>query len=97
MVERVGSSRVKMFIDIYNVEVAEGNVTRNLREQNGRIGRIHFADVPGRHEPGAGELNFRNLFRAIYDLPYTGWVTAEYEPTDYTFRDLHLIREPANF
>ena len=97
LIERVGSERVKLLFDIYHVQLGEGNVTRKLREHIGRIGQIHFADVPGRHEPGTGELNFGHLFRAIYDLGYPGWVTAEYEPTDYTFRDLNLIRELATF
>ena len=54
------------------------------------VGQYHFADVPGRHEPGTGEINFRNVFRAIYDLGYEGFITAEYHPTDLTFRDLEL-------
>jgi hydroxypyruvate isomerase len=97
LIDRVGSPRVKLLFDIYHVQLGEGNVTRKIREHIGQIGQIHFADVPGRHEPGTGELNFRNLFKAIHDLEYPGWVTAEYEPTDYTFRDLHLIRDLATF
>jgi hydroxypyruvate isomerase len=99
LVERVGSPRVKLFFDIYHVQLAEGNIIRKLRENIGHIGQIHFADAPGRHEPGTGEINFRNVFQAIYELGdrYPGYVTAEYEPTGYTFRDLDLIRELATF
>jgi hypothetical protein len=58
------------------------------------IGQIHFADVPGRHEPGTGEINFRNVFRAIHELGdrYPGYVTAEYHPADLSFRDLERVR-----
>jgi hydroxypyruvate isomerase len=99
LVERVGNPRVKLLFDIYHVQLAEGNIIRKLREHIGHIGQIHFADAPGRHEPGTGEINFRNVFKAIYELGdrYPGYVTAEYEPTGYTFRDLDLIRELATF
>ena len=99
LIERLGRPRVKLLFDIYHVQLAEGNIIRKLRENIGHIGQIHFADAPGRHEPGTGEINFRNVFKAIYELGdhYPGYVTAEYQPTDYTFRDLDLIRELATF
>ena len=99
LIERVAHPRVKLLFDIYHVQLAEGNIIRKLREHIGHIGQIHFADAPGRHEPGTGEINFRNVFRAIYELGdrYPGYVTAEYQPTDYSFRDLDRIRELATF
>jgi hydroxypyruvate isomerase len=99
LIDRVGSPRVRLLFDIYHVQLGEGNIIRKLGEHVGYIGQIHFADVPGRHEPGSGEINFRNVFKAIYELGdrYTGYVTAEYEPTDYSFRDLELIKELATF
>jgi hydroxypyruvate isomerase len=99
LIARVGSPHVKLLFDIYHVQLAEGNIIRKLREHIESIGQIHFADVPGRHEPGTGEINFRNVFRAIYELGdrYPGYVTAEYQPTDYSFRDLELIAELATF
>jgi hydroxypyruvate isomerase len=99
LIERVGSPRVKLLFDIYHVQLGEGNIIRKLRQHIDAIGQIHFADAPGRHEPGTGEINFRNVFRAIYELGdrYPGYVTAEYQPTDYTFRDLKLIAELSTF
>ena len=99
LIDRVGSPRVRLLFDIYHVQLGEGNIIRKLRDHASYIGQIHFADVPGRHEPGTGEVNFRNVFKAVYDLGdrYTGHVTAEYEPTDYSFRDLELIKELATF
>ena len=99
LIDGVGSPRVRLLFDIYHVQLGEGNIIRKLREHIGHIGQIHFADVPGRHEPGTGEINFRNVFKTIYELGgrYTGYVTAEYEPTDYTFRDLEVIKELATF
>jgi hydroxypyruvate isomerase len=99
LIRRVDSSRVKVLFDIYHVQVMEGNVIERLRANLDQIGQFHFADVPGRHEPGTGEINFRNVFRAVYGLRerYSGYVTAEYHPTDLSFRDLHRVRELATF
>jgi hydroxypyruvate isomerase len=93
LMARVGSPHVKLLFDIYHVQVMQGNVIQRIRDSIACIGQFHFADVPGRHEPGTGEINFRNVFRAIYDLRYQGYVTAEYHPTDYTLRDLELVRD----
>jgi len=81
----------------YDVQIAEGNVIERLRNNIDHIGQIHFADVPGRHEPGTGEIHFRNVFRVIYELGdrYRGYVTAEYHPTDLSFRDLERVKQLA--
>lgn len=97
IVQRTGSSHVKLLLDIYHVQVMQGNLIQRIRDSFEEVGQYHFADVPGRHEPGTGEINFRNVFRAIYDLKYEGFITAEYHPTDFTMRDLELVRDLATF
>jgi hydroxypyruvate isomerase len=97
MVRRVASPHVKLLLDIYHVQVMQGNIIQRIRDSFAEVGQYHFADVPGRHEPGTGEINFRNVFRAIYDLKYEGFITAEYHPTDFTFRDLEMVRDLATF
>lgn len=97
LIQRVGSPHVKILFDIYHVQVMQGNLIQRIRESFDMVGQYHFADVPERHEPGTGEINFRNVFKAIYDLGYQGYLTAEYCPTDFSFRDLHHIRELATF
>jgi hydroxypyruvate isomerase len=99
MVRRVNSPHVKFLFDIYHVQIMEGNLIARMRENIDFIGQFHFADVPGRHEPGTGEINFRNVFRAIYALGerYKGYVTAEYEPTVTGLRDLAHVRDLATF
>lgn len=97
MVRRTGSQHVKLLFDIYHVQVMQGNLIQRIRDSFQEVGQYHFADVPGRHEPGTGEVNYRNVFRAIYDLNYDGFITAEYHPTDFTFHDLELVRDLATF
>ena len=99
LIRRVGSPRVLVLFDLYHVQISQGNLIERLRNNIKQIGQIHFADVPGRHEPGTGEIHFRNVFRAIYDLGdrYRGYVTAEYHPTDLSFRDLEKVMQLASF
>ena len=81
IVDAVGSPAVKVLFDIYHQQVTEGNVTANLTANAGKIGHIHVADAPGRHEPGSGELNYRNIFAAIERAGYAGFVGFEFMPT----------------
>jgi hydroxypyruvate isomerase len=48
------------------------------------VGHIHAADVPGRHEPGTGELNFGNILRSLAEAGYTGTVGFEFTPRGET-------------
>jgi hydroxypyruvate isomerase len=97
LMSRVASPNVKLLFDIYHVQVMQGNVIQRIRDSFPFTGQYHFADVPGRHEPGTGEINFRNVFKAIYDLNYDGFLTAEYHPTDSSFCDLETVRDLATF
>jgi hydroxypyruvate isomerase len=80
--KRVNSPRVKIVYDMYHVQISDGDVTRNLRDNFDRICHIHVAGVPSRNEiDGTQELNFRFIANAIADLGYTGYVAHEYRPT----------------
>jgi hydroxypyruvate isomerase len=79
--KRVNSPRVKIVYDMYHVQVAEGDVTRNLRDNFDWICHIHVAGVPGRLEiDETQELNYRFIANAIADLGYTGFVAHEWRP-----------------
>jgi hydroxypyruvate isomerase len=53
-----------------------------------RIGHMQLADVPDRHEPGTGEINFPWLLAHIDRLGYAGWVGCEYNPQSDTVAGL---------
>jgi hydroxypyruvate isomerase len=79
--KRVNSPRVKVVFDIYHVQIADGDVTRNLRDNFDRICHIHVAGVPSRQEiDDTQELNYRFIANAIADLGYTGFVAHESRP-----------------
>ncbi len=99
LIDRVGSPNVKILFDIYHVQIMEGNLIENIRANIDRIGHFHIGDVPGRHQPGSGEINYRNVFKAIYDLGdrFKGYAALEYNPTIPTVENLSMMRKLANF
>jgi len=99
LIDRVGSPNVKLLFDIYHVQIMEGNLIESIRSNIDRIGHFHVGDVPGRHQPGTGEINYRNVFKAIYDQGdrFRGSVALEYSPTVPLEQDLAAMRELANF
>jgi len=70
--------------DIYHMQIMEGNLTHTIREHLSRIAHMQLADVPGRNEPGTGEINYPNLFRFIDEAGYDGWIGCEYRPAGRT-------------
>ncbi len=80
MLQRLDGTGVKMQFDIYHMAMMDEPVTDLLRLHQGCIGHIQFADCPGRHEPGTGVLDFKQLFQCIRQSGYRGWVAAEYRP-----------------
>jgi len=81
ILREVGSPRVKLLYDIYHQQITEGNLIQTITRNIDLIGHFHLADVPGRHEPGTGEINYVSIFRAIASTSYGGFVGLEFAPT----------------
>ncbi len=81
--------------DLYHMQIMHGDLTRLLTSHFEQIQHIQFADNPGRHEPGSGELNFDFLFQTIDQLGYEGYVSAEYRPSDLTRNSLGWLPSKA--
>lgn len=81
ILDEVGSPAVKMLFDIYHHQIMEGNVIQDITKNISKIAHFHVADVPGRHEPGSGEVNYTNVFRAIASSEYRGFVGLEFKPS----------------
>ena len=80
----VGSDRLRILYDVYHMQIDEGNLIPNIRKYAGYIGHVHIADVPGRHEPGTGEINYVNVLRALKATGYKGVVGCELFPATDT-------------
>ena len=83
-VEAIGRDRLAVLFDIYHCQVTEGDLTTRLAKLMPVIGHIQVADVPGRNEPGTGEVNWDYVFSRIDALGYDGWVGCEYRPAAET-------------
>ena len=101
VIEAVGSANVKLLFDIYHVQIMDGHLMPQIRNHIDLIGHFQVGDHPGRHQPGTGEINFRNIFRLIYELQqagrYSGYVGLEYHPTVPLGQTMGAVRELANF
>jgi hydroxypyruvate isomerase len=81
IVRKVNHPQVQMLCDIYHEQIAEGNLIEKFEKHIDTIALIHVADVPGRHEPGTGEINYANIFRKLVQLNYRRMVAMEFYPT----------------
>jgi hydroxypyruvate isomerase len=76
----IGRDRLGLQFDIYHCQIAQGDVTTRLAALMPAIDHMQLADVPGRHEPGTGEIGWEYVFRRIDELGYAGWIGCEYTP-----------------
>ena len=84
IIRAVGSDNLFLQYDVYHMQIMEGDLTKTIERQLPQIAHMQVADPPLRNEPGSGEINFTNLFRAIDKLGYTGWIGCEYKPAGKT-------------
>lgn len=81
IVEAVNSPAVRLLYDAYHMQIMEGNIIESIRNHWKCFGHFHIADVPGRHQPGTGELNYGNILKALKETGYEGIVGFEFAPT----------------
>ena len=84
LLDEVGADNAFVQYDLYHAQRMEGDVAATLQRHLARIGHVQFADNPGRHEPGTGELNWEFLFAHLDRIGYRGQVGAEYVPATTT-------------
>jgi len=72
LVSEVGSSRIRLLLDLYHTQVQQGNLIDIIHKHGHLIGYVHVADVPGRHEPG--------ITRALREVGYEGVIGLEAFP-----------------
>ncbi len=66
--------------DLYHEQVQQGNIIRKLTEAAAYVAVFHVADNPGRHDPGTGEIDYANVYKAIAKTGFSGYLTMEYLP-----------------
>lgn len=77
LVSSVNRPGLRLNLDLYHAQIGEGNLIELCRACLTWIGEIQVADVPGRMEPGTGEVNYKGIARALADMGYRGPVGME--------------------
>jgi hydroxypyruvate isomerase len=77
LVRAADHPNVKMMLDLYHAQIGEGNLIELVRAVGPDIGEIQVADVPGRFEPGTGEINYHAIAKALRDTGYEGVIGME--------------------
>jgi hydroxypyruvate isomerase len=80
LMKEVDHPNIRLLFDIYHEQVQLGDVIRTIQAAAPYVKVFHIADNPGRNEPGTGEMNYDNIYRAIKKLNYSGYITMEYLP-----------------
>ena len=93
VIREVDNPHVKFLYDFYHEQIAAGNLIEKLEKNIDLVGLVHIADVPGRHEPGTGEINYHNIFRKLAELKYPGYVAMEFEPLGDPVATLRAARD----
>jgi hydroxypyruvate isomerase len=97
IVHDVNHPYVKLCFDMYHLQLSEGNLTNNLKRglENNWIYLVQLGDVPGRLEPGTGEVNYGNILRVLRKSGYRGFLDTEYGTTSTPEYAMDVVRRLA--
>ncbi|WP_075981662.1 hydroxypyruvate isomerase family protein [Bacillus massilinigeriensis] len=80
IIEEVAEPNLKLQYDFYHIQKIKGNLLSTFEQYFHLIGHVQIADVPGRHQPGTGEINYNRVFEFILEKHYPGFIGLEYTP-----------------
>ncbi|HVH76469.1 MAG TPA: 2-oxo-tetronate isomerase [Stellaceae bacterium] len=84
VIERVGRANLKLQLDLYHVQIMEGDLAHRVRGLAEHYAHVQIAGNPGRNEPDVGEINYPFLFDLFDEIGYAGWIGCEYRPKGET-------------
>jgi len=80
LIKEINLPHVRLLFDLYHEQIMRGNLIRTLTEAAPYVAVFHVADNPGRNDPGTGEMNYSNIYKAIRKTGFEGYLTMEYLP-----------------
>jgi hydroxypyruvate isomerase len=93
IIAELGLPRLKLQYDVYHRQILHGDVLKSLEALLPIIGHVQIASVPGRHEPGTGELDDERVLKRLDALGYQGYVGCEYRPAQGTVAGLVWLEQ----
>lgn len=97
IIAEVNHPRVKLDFDMYHLQLGEGNLINNLKlgMSKGWIRFVEVGDVPGRKEPGTGEVNYANVFAALKETGFDGFVGLEHRSSSTPEHAMRAVKRAA--
>ncbi len=101
LVQAVDHPHLRLMLDLYHAQIGEGNLIELVRRAAPWIGEIQVADVPGRCEPGTGEINYPAIARALAAIGYEGtigleaWASGDDGLALHRFRQAFTLSDPS--
>ena len=77
LVQAVDHPNLRIMLDLYHAQIGEGNLIELVQQCGDYIGEIQVADVPGRCEPGTGEIHYPAIAQALMEMGYRGNIGLE--------------------
>lgn len=91
IIDELGRDRIGLMLDLFHLQRGEGNLVERMRHSLPYATHVQIADVPGRHEPGTGEIRFEKVFEELA-ASWSGWVGCEYIPQTDTLSGLGWMK-----
>jgi hydroxypyruvate isomerase len=92
VITEIGSDFLYLLLDTYHAQIITGDAIGVAKDWADRIGHVQIADIPGRHEPGTGSIDFDRFFGVLESAGYDGWAGCEYKPINGTLQGMAYLR-----
>lgn len=89
IIRAVNHPQVRFLYDFYHEQISEGNLIEKMEKNIDLVGLFHIADVPHRHQPGTGEINYNNIYKKMVELKYDRYIAMEFMPVG---DPIHILR-----
>jgi hydroxypyruvate isomerase len=93
IVRELNNPQARFLYDFFHEQISEGNLIAKLEKNLDLVGLVHIADVPGRHAPGTGEINYATIFRKLGQRGYSRFIAMEFLPLGDPVSELRSSRE----
>jgi hydroxypyruvate isomerase len=84
----IDCANVRLLFDVFHSANAGVPPAPFIAEHAAKIGHLHMADLPGRHEPGSGTIDFAEVFAVVEASGFGGVIGCEYKPAGTTLAGL---------
>jgi len=95
IIRAVNHPQVRFLYDFYHEQISEGNLIEKMEKNIDLVGLFHIADVPHRHQPGTGEINYNNIYKKMAELKYDRYIAMEFMPVGDPIQILRAARTEA--